>query len=188
MSTTITYPASEKQISFAKDLLATREYDANDEFIAYAAEELAAGGLSKSDASMLIGRLINAPKRKGGRSAVQELLATVPKSKYAVPTEMLSGIATTDRFNGDLVFFEIKEYMQTLYMRQLHGAPGRFNRSKLSSESVAALVSIVSTDPYKFVRLFGEHYTCCGSCGAELTDERSRELALGPECRKKFGF
>lgn len=185
---TTTYPASPKQISFAQDLLRTREFDMNDEFIQFATEELEANALTKSDASMLIDRLIKAPKRKGALSPMQGVLASVPKSKYAVPTELLVGITTTDVFRGDLVFVEIKEYMQTLYMRQLHGAPGSFNRSKLAKESVLGIVSIIATDPYKFAKMFGEHYTCCGSCGAELTDERSRELALGPECRKKFGY
>ena len=188
MTTITSSPASEKQVAFVSDLLATRAYDAADAFIEFAIDELAASALSKSDASKLIDMLINAPKRKGARSASQELLASVPKSKYAVPTEMLIGASTSDVFHGDLVFLEIKEYAGTLYMRQLHGAPGRFNRSKLSQDSVKAIIAIVAADPYKYSRIFGEHYTCCGSCGAELTDPKSRELVLGPECRKKFGY
>lgn len=186
--TTTTYPASEKQVSFVADLLKTREYDINDEFIQFVGDELEMSSLSKSDASRLIDMLINAPKRKGARSASQELLATVPKSKYAVPSEMLIGVTTTDTFTNDLVFVEIKEYMNTLYMRRLHGAPGGFTRSKLTTESVKALIAIIAVDPYKFTKIFGEHYSCCGCCGAELTDEKSRSLQLGPECRKKFGY
>jgi hypothetical protein len=187
MTTLTSYPASPKQVAFAADLLKTREFDTTDVFIEFAIDELAADALSKSDASKLIDMLINAPKRKGARSASQELLASVPKSKYAVPTEMLIGVTTSDVFHGDLVFLEIKEYMSSLYMRQLHGAPGAFNRSKLSQDSVKAIIAIIAEDPYKYTRIFGEHYTCCGSCGAELTDPKSRELMLGPECRKKFG-
>jgi hypothetical protein len=48
-------------------------------------------------------------------------------------------------------------------------------------------MNIISQDPYKYAKIFGQHYSCCGSCGAELTDPVSRELQLGPECRKKFG-
>jgi hypothetical protein len=75
-----------------------------------------------------------------------------------------------------------------LYIRQLHGAPGSFNRSKLTADGVRAVVGTIKLDPYRYAKLFGTHYTCCGSCGAALTDERSREIQLGPECRKKFGF
>jgi hypothetical protein len=103
-----------------------------------------------------------------------------------VPTDVLELTDADDSFSGDLAFFEVREYMSTLYMRQLHGAPGRFNRSKLSAASVKAIIGIIAADPYRYTRMFGEHYACCGSCGAELTDQRSRELQLGPECRKKF--
>lgn len=185
---TITNPASEKQVSFVADLLKTRQYDLADPFIEFVIGEHEENALTKSDASKLIDMLINAPKRKGARSAAQELLSTVPKSKYAIPTEMLIGVTTSDVFNNDLTFIEVKEYMNTLYMRRLHGAPGGFTRSKLSAESVKALIGIIAADPYKFTKLFGEHYSCCGCCGAELTDARSRELQLGPECRKKFGY
>jgi hypothetical protein len=183
---TITYPASERQMAFVSDLLRTREYDANDPFIAYAVEEHAANALSKSDASSLIDMLIKAPKRKGGRTAIQEILATVPKSKYAIPAELLAG--TDFSITNDLLFVEVKEYMNNLYARQLHGAPGRFNRSRIDNAALKVIIGIIATDPYKFAKLFGDHYACCGSCGAELTDQRSRELMLGPECRKKFGF
>lgn len=188
MGTATFIPASDRQMSFAKDLLATREYDINDEFIAFAVDLVEADALDKSNASKLISTLINAPKRAGARGVLQDALKTIPKSRYAIPTEMLVACDSSDKFHGDLVFIEVKEYMQTLYMRQLHGAPGRFNRSKLSQDSVKAIISIIAADPYKFTRIFGEHYTCCGSCGAELTDPKSRELMLGPECRKKFGF
>jgi hypothetical protein len=53
---------------------------------------------------------------------------------------------------------------------------------------IKAIVETIEYDPYKYARLFGEHYTCCGSCGAPLTDNKSRELMLGPECRKKFSL
>jgi len=190
MTTThITYAASPKQIGFITDLLDSREVDPEQrELIAQA---IADGTLSKSDASGLISKLFDLPKRKAAsstRSPMQTLLASVPKSRYAVPTDVLELTDADDSFSGDLAFFEIREYMGTLYMRQLHGAPGRFNRSKLSAASVKAVVGIIAADPYSYTRMFGEHYACCGSCGAELTDQRSRELQLGPECRKKFGL
>ena len=162
-------PASEKQISFVKSLLEGREVDA--------------------DRAADIDALLTLPKRPRAKApnAMQALLASVPKSKYAIPTAELEFTDADDAFRGDLVFVELREYMQTLYMRQLHGAPGAFSRSRLTTTSVKAIIEILARDPYKYTRLFGENYACCGSCGAELTDPRSRELFLGPECRKKFG-
>jgi len=187
---TLTYTgpaASEKQISFVTDLIAKRDVEAG--LAADIAELIALGEYTKAQASENIDAFLKLPKRASAvRTGMQALLASVPKSKYAVPVEELEFTNADDVFHGDLVFLEIKEYMQTLYVRQLHGAPGGFSRSKLSTKSVTAIVEILARDSYKYAKLFGEHYSCCGSCGAELTDPRSRELQLGPECRKKFGF
>lgn len=191
---TLTYTgpvASEKQISFVTDLIAKREVAAD--IAADIAELIALGTYTKAQASDNIGAFLSLPKRAAvaataKATGMQALLASVPKSKYAIPVEELEFTDADDNFRGDLVFLEIKEYMQTLYVRQLHGAPGGFTRSKLSIKSVTAIIAILARDPYKYVKTFGEHYSCCGSCGAELTDVRSRELQLGPECRKKFGL
>lgn len=149
---------------------------------------------STRDASGLIDRLLTAPRSArptrpsaGGNSNVADMI----KSKYAIPTAefaMVADLAGLDAVRGDLLFIEVKEYKGTVYMRRLHGAPGAFTRSRLPREAEDALASIVKGDPHKYARLFGEHYACCGKCGAELTDEKSRRLQLGPECRKAFGL
>lgn len=182
-------PASEKQISFVSDLLASRECDADlyDQLVSAIHEET----LDKRQASAAIDKLVNAPKKKkavASMSPMQTLLSTIPKSKYAVPTAELIASDFEDLFSGDLVFLELKEFMGTLYVRSLHGAPGGFTRARIAADATEYLVKLIAVDPYKYVKLFGEHYTCCGSCGSSLTDARSRELMLGPECRKKFGF
>lgn len=178
--------ATEKQISFVSDLLAKREVAA--EIAERIADAIDSGEYTRTAASGDIDTLLSAPKRAAAPSPIQKLLATVPKSKYAIPTDELIGSDVDGDFNGDLVFIELREYMSTLYVRQLHGAPGRFNRSKMTVDQTTTLINLVAADPYKYAKLFGDHYACCGSCGAELTDQRSRELMLGPECRKKFGF
>jgi hypothetical protein len=89
--------------------------------------------------------------------------------------------------HGDLVFLEVKEYMKRLHIKQLFGSVGAFTRVRTDVEDALAFVRIIQSDPYKYARLFGEHYKCCGKCGAELTDPISRELMLGPWCRKAFG-
>ena len=88
---------------------------------------------------------------------------------------------------GDLLFLEIREYMGNLYMRRLTGSVGGFTRHKVPSQDSMVIMDIIAKDPYKYAKIFGQHYSCCGSCGAELTDPVSRDLQLGPECRKKFG-
>lgn len=198
MTTTTKAPASEKQLKFIQDLIADRVTDGIDLALELVTEKINEGALDKGAASLAIDMLLGCPKRPKIKAdaasspwaAVQERFNTIPKSKYAVPVSELevAGGDYPDNFTGDLVFIELKEYQSRRYMRQLHGAPGSFVRSKMSLPAVNALIDIVSRDPYKYAKLFGDNYTCCGSCGAALTDERSRELMLGPECRKKFGF
>lgn len=191
---TLTYAgpvASEKQISFVTDLIAKREVAAD--VASKITELITLGTYTKAQASDDIGAFLRLPKRAAVAAtakpnAMQSLLSSVPKSKYAIPVEELEFTDADDVFNGDLVFIELKEYMNTLYVRRLHGSPGLFTRSKMSITSVKAAIAIIAADPYKYAKLFGDNYTCCGSCGAELTDPRSRELMLGPECKKKFGF
>jgi len=179
--------ATEKQIAFVLDLVKTREYDEaeRDRIV----DLIDSGDLTKKEASAVISLLVDAPRKKAAVSSspLQALLASIPKSKYAVPVDELMLTEHEDAFSGDLVFLELKEFMGTLYVRRLIGAPGRFARERMTADQVTTLMSIVASEPYKYAKLFGDHYACCGSCGAELTDQRSRELMLGPECRKKFG-
>lgn len=179
-------PASPKQESFLQDLVMGREV--TEELAGEVLGRLADGTMAKHEASDMIDLLLRLPKKAKSSTPSNSVLAGIPKSKYAIHVQDLELVALEDEFRGDVAFFEVKEYNGTRYMRQLHGAPGNFNRSKLKASTVKAIVGIIEKDPHAYARLFGEHFTCCGSCGAPLTDERSRELMLGPECRKKFGF
>lgn len=186
-------PATEAQLSFIRDLLASRELTGID---ADAIRETLPR-MSKPVASLTIDKLTKLPRRssswkaaKAATSELQAALASIPKSKYAVPVEQLEFLELDAQgsIHGDLLFLEVREYMHTLYMRRMTGAPGAFTRHKLSSKDTLALIKLLARDPYEYTRLFGLHYSCCGKCGAELTDPLSRKLQLGPECRKAFGF
>jgi len=181
-------PASEKQVAFINTLLAERDIDS----ISEAAIRAHLSTLTKKQASGFIDILLAAPKSEtkvtaSPKGAIQEALSKAPKSKYAIPADELDIMLTDTPLTGDLLFIEIREYMNSLYMRRLTGSVGGFTRWKVPNEDAVLIMNIISQDPYKYTKLFGEHYSCCGSCGAELTDPISRELQLGPECRKKFG-
>lgn len=188
MTSSTFIPASQKQIDFLVDLFATRVCEA--EFREIHSDLIMKDRLTKAQASAAIDVLVNAPRNKAATavSPLQKLLADIPKSKYAVSSEELMLSDYEDSFSVDIIFLELKEFNGVRYVRRLHGAPGGFTRVKLKADEVEFLFKIIAKDPYKHARLFGEHYSCCGSCGADLTDARSRELQLGPECRKKFGL
>lgn len=180
---------SEKQIDFILGLLKERviEADVAEDF----REKLPA--MNKREASTLIETLLKLPKAPKAPKVhrpnpTQAALAVVQKSKYALPVSDISHLDLDFEVNGDLLFLEVREYMGTLYMRRLTGNLGGFTRHKLSVQDVIDLSVVIRSNQYGYARLFGIHYSCCGSCGAELTDPVSRSLQLGPECRKKFGF
>ena len=180
---------SEKQVSFINSLLDERDLEPD----AVAGFRTALSTMDKKKASTLIDMLLKLPKKEnkvvgGKKSPLQEALSKAPKSKYAVPNiELDMSLTPATKLTGDHLFIEIKEYMGNLYMRRLHGSVGAFVRTRVSNEDAVTIMNHISKDPYKYAKIFGQIYSCCGSCGAELTDPISRELQLGPECRKKFG-
>lgn len=180
---------SDKQISFINSLLDERDLEPD----AVAGFRTALATMDKKKASTLIDMLLKLPKREnkvigGKKSPLQEALSKAPKSKYAVPNvELDMSLTPATKLTGDHLFIEIKEYMGNLYMRRLHGSVGAFVRTRVSNDDAVTIMNHISKDPYKYAKIFGQIYSCCGSCGAELTDPISRELQLGPECRKKFG-
>lgn len=186
------FEASPKQIQFITDLIEKKNLGDTAKALTVMTK-IAANKLEKQEASKLIDELIAAPVRVSSTSTpsaaskIQNLLGEVPKAKYAIPMDEID-LGIEETVNGDILFIEVREYMNVLYMRRLHGAPGNFNRSKLSFKDTELLVSLVKKNPLKYTQLFGEVHKCCGKCGAELTDQISRELKLGPRCRKEFGF
>ena len=180
--------ASEKQVAFIDSLLNERELDA----IQVTSFRSMLPTMTKKQASGMIDILLRQPKRVekvpgATKSLLQEALSKAPKSKYAVPVDELDISLEDTPLTGDLLFLEIREYMGNLYMRRLTGSVGGFTRHKVPSQDSMVIMDIIAKDPYKYAKIFGQHYSCCGSCGAELTDPVSRDLQLGPECRKKFG-
>jgi hypothetical protein len=180
--------ASEKQVAFIDSLINERELDA----IQVSSFRSMLPTLTKKQASSTIELLLRLPQRStkvpgATKSLLQEALSKAPKSKYAVPVDELDISLEDTPLNGDLLFLEIREYMGNLYMRRLTGSVGGFTRHKVPSQDSIVIMDIIAKDPYKYAKIFGQHYSCCGSCGAELTDPVSRDLQLGPECRKKFG-
>jgi len=180
--------ASEKQVAFIDSLLTERELDA----IQVSSFRSMLPTLTKKQASGMIDLLLRLPQKAtkvpgADKSLLQEALSSAPKSKYAIPTSELDISLEGTPLTGDLLFIEVKEYMGNLYMRRLTGSVGGFTRHRVPSQDSITIMNVISQDPYKYAKIFGQHYSCCGSCGAELTDPVSRDLQLGPECRKKFG-
>lgn len=192
MATQTAFPvktASTKQLDFIAKLRGERTLTTFRER-QYQGE--AAAGLTMRQATYWIEEHLNAarntPAAPGpiGNAAVIAALEGVELSKYAVPAHalMIPGVEV----KGDLLFLEVRRFKETTYMRRLHGSPGDFTRSRFTPAQTIALAAVIKGKHEELARLFGEHFTCCGRCGAPLTDQKSRQTFLGPECRKVFAL
>lgn len=129
-----------------------------------------------------------------GRGPVNALLRDhgVPTSMYAIPANTLPAPAIRERYAraNDHLFVVVGEFNETRYVKQLHGAPGSFTRTPFETvdDRLAVVTVLVEQGPRACAQIFGALYTCCGKCGAPLTDDRSRFHKLGPVCRKEFGL
>lgn len=190
-------PATERQISYLDDIIKMR--DVPHGLVNLYKIKKAEGGISKDIASSFISTFLKAPLLSTARTAanfserdekmkqLMELMETFPEAKYAIPADELMVDLLKRPIKNDLVFCELRKYRGRLYFKQLHGSPGWFSRSLFPVEDAIVFARIIQKDPYKYTRIFADHYRCCGRCGAELTDELSRETRLGPTCRKYFG-
>jgi hypothetical protein len=187
--------ASEKQLAFLDDIIRMREIPELMKMSYVTRRSVLAG----KDASDLISTFLKYPllstaetsrnfaADNGKMKELMELVEGVPQGKYAIPAEELMMDLLKRPIKNNLVFCELKEYRGRMQFRQLHGAPGSFSRSMFPVEDALVFAKRVKTDPYKYTRIFADHHKCCGRCGAELTDQTSRETRLGPTCRSYFG-
>jgi hypothetical protein len=145
---------------------------------------------SPKQASNLISALLRAPRKAKVEKDTEllEALSSVEKSKYAIPVSELILDFFDEKIDNDLLFVEVKNSMYGLQIRRLHGSVGSFSRTRLSRTDSLSILRHIAQDTYKYARLFGEHYQCCGRCGADLTDDLSRKFQMGPTCRKVWGL
>lgn len=119
-----------------------------------------------------------------------DVQGTAPCS-YALPTgcvpdEVFRRLAGRHG-EAEFIFFEVKQYRGRWYCKRLQGAPGRFARLGISAEDQCVLHDFLAKGPQVQENasvLFGRLYKCCGVCKAELTDDYSRKVCMGPHCRK----
>jgi hypothetical protein len=194
-------PPTVKQVRFLEDLAETRDAP-QDVFDDYQ-DTVEIGGLTKKKASYFIDAFLRYPKvrsRSKKRTPIEMItpldspihrdfraeVKTVPVARYAVPFDELFVEFLKTPVSGDLLFVEITERYGPKKMKRLSGSPGSFARSDLHIDDALAVLRVIAKSPYDYTALFSRHYKVCGRCGAELTDPKSRDIGLGPECRKHF--
>ncbi len=194
MTTTMKKP-SQKSLDFLTDLVRDRDVSPGKTATQCLAElaHWLATPRSQKDVSAMIDRSRKAPKRSAftpapvGTKTVYtpypSVPESVPSSKFAVLTELLTEIPDSWR-KQELLFLEVKQYRGKRVIRRLTGAPGKFNRHFLPASLAAELFGHLERQDFAYnaAQMFGKHYTVCGRCAAELTDDMSRERLMGPIC------
>jgi hypothetical protein len=142
--------------------------------------------------SQIIDQLKALPRAAGGSAAARPAggrLADIPCARYVLERNEVALPGQTPFRGNDRIFIEVREFKGTRYMRKLVGAPGSYSREKLSYSEVDHMAAALrEVTPLAATQRYGELYSVCSVCGAELTDDRSVELKLGPVCRGRFGF
>jgi len=168
--------ATERQMAFIKNLIAERDV-----------APISFAGMTVGEASSKIEELLATPKKQA-IVRFSETLAGLPKSKYALPYQLVAPVFTDNtQFNNDYLFVEVREYRGTTYMRKLQGSLGGFTRTRLTRDEEQSIYNILSMNPVEYITKFGEVFSCCGKCGAALTDAISRARLLGPDCARSLG-
>lgn len=191
-TTTAPAPATEAQIKYVSSLLSERVSDAL--YASAMADVIAKGELSRRDASKAIDYLNTQPRKPRDvvgadprRAMITEMLAALPKARYAIPTADLP-VLFSQRVTGDLLFIRLSEYRGRQRLVRLHGAPGYFSTTAFGMGDALMIAKLLEDNALRYTQLFASHYSVCGKCLAELTDQTSRERGLGPVCAKGFGY
>lgn len=165
---------SSKQQGFIARLATERDTTGEEEFLAAAKE----GTLGRADASAVIDRLLKAAKVQAKATAPTNL-PDVPEGHYAIPS-------TTG--NNDLDFFRVDrptdgKWAGYTFLKRVVG--GKPDLPVARAQRAEVLQRIVDTGIYASRKQYADAIGRCYACNRHLTDETSRALGIGPECRKK---
>lgn len=144
-------------------------------------EERAFKDIPKNRASDIIGTLKELPwKPKDQTPPAQKMgnLPTVADGYYAVHDSM-------NTTNQPLSFFRVKNGRYRLFL-DVFASDQRHPVYLLDHQKVV-LEEIVK-DPLGAAQAFGREMKRCGRCGRALTDETSRRIGIGPDCRQMDGW
>ena len=163
----MTYPATEKQVAFARKLAHQVHGENAAEFMLAHIEE---GTFDdKKATSLLIDALLKAPKA----GAAPEAEGFVPEPGYYAV-----------------------EYQEVLRFYAVRPGKGKWEgrtflnrfrsdfQDRVFAGEQAAVFRAIEADPQAARAKFAAETAHCYACGRRLTDALSRELGIGPECRK----
>lgn len=170
MSTTTTRPISPAQRGFIAKLIAERNTDGFN-----LPTEADLDTFTTKTAILVIDALKKLSYRNVAKPSV--VVPDVPAGRYAVEDE-----------DGTLKFYMVDRPTQGRWAGYTFlsvQASDEFYPIR-SATSKASVLARIALDPKGASARYGQALKICGRCGRTLTDEKSRELGIGPECIKHF--
>ena len=173
--------ATERQVDFLHKLLNEREYDETPHLHDVRNEREI---VSKAHASELINWLKDRPFKSGLRPqpcAPKWSGFEVEPGHYAIPS------ATG---NNDLDFFRVDagkgRHEGRMFVKRIVGGHPEYGMTVKDARYVLAFLSELTADARSLARQrYGTEIGRCYRCNRHLTDETSRKLGIGPDCRNK---
>lgn len=123
-------------------------------------------------------------KAQAPKVDITDTLAAVADGHYAIPSK--TGHNDLDFFvvKTNKGFYEPARKGQR-YIRRFVGGQGEVKMFGNEQGIVAqALAALTEDERKQAMATFGQQVGTCGKCGRSLTDETSRHIGIGPECRK----
>jgi hypothetical protein len=196
MTSTLTVPATDKQVAFIVSLLAERNLDGVSwaftikSFNAWITDgKQTPCPVSKSTATEFIGALLKQPKKvvtsppittpKSKWQSIQQIGQVVPAAKYA--------LERVDQ-PGAFDFFEVYKAKNTgnISVMRLTGSPTYWNKVWLGQTDQLTTIRRIARDAMSAAIAYAKEHGRCAVCNAHLSDPKSISQSMGPVCVKKF--
>lgn len=135
------------------------------------------GTLTKANGKWVVGH--NGPCPVAAEKAAKEVLPEVPAGYYAIPC--------ADGHN-DLSFYRVDRptkgrWVGYTFVKEVIGGQGAH---RVARGDVKGILARILDDTEAGPR-YGQEIGRCYVCNRLLTDEESRRLGIGPDCRKRQG-
>lgn len=178
-------PATGPQLDLIAKLRDEKPLD--DAGIAWINDRLANGRFTKASASKTITRLLaikttGQARRHPANDATIPAADVVPEGRYAVPTE--------DGALNKLAFYKVDrptegKWAGYVFVKLMLSD----NEQRMSKAAGAAILAkIAQVGAANASAAYGREFKHCGVCGRGLTNDESRKVGIGPDCRAKLGW
>lgn len=164
-------PATPGMVSYCQSLL--RQRKPTPEYLDITEDRVNA--FSYKEAGQFIDTMKTQPRREKHR-AMELTHPEVPEGYYA--------LVNSDRVIDFYKLVDWKDDQRLLF--QVYGAPGSLTENRVTRpEHAAYVMEAIAKDPEEASLRFGKELKICGRCGSPLTNKKSRDAGIGPECAKK---